>query len=160
MDLPQGVWDYVVSGLAATPATLAALLGDRPDTDPIWDLRPAPDRFTLREVVAHLADWEPIWAGRIARTVAEDRPELPGYDEGEMAIRNGYASLAPSASLDRFRAGREAFVGQLRALRPDDWARVGIRQGAGPTVVLGQVALTLSHDAYHLRQVAEWLRAG
>ncbi|HEX8833513.1 MAG TPA: DinB family protein [Abditibacteriaceae bacterium] len=41
------------------------------------DLRPDPERFTIREIMAHLADWEKIFHERMRRVCAEENPTLP-----------------------------------------------------------------------------------
>ena len=68
--------NYLLAGLAATPDILDALLKDAADDSPLWDARPDLERFTIREALAHLADWEPIWQARIIRIRDEDSPEL------------------------------------------------------------------------------------
>ena len=55
--LPERIHLYLLLDLESAPEALARLLADV--TDPAaWDRRPDPDRFTLREMVAHLADWK------------------------------------------------------------------------------------------------------
>ena len=67
--MPAAVRKYLLSALAGTPVVADRLLLDVHADDPRWDFRPEPDRFTLREVVAHLADWEPIHLERLTRNV-------------------------------------------------------------------------------------------
>src|SRR5205823_12464234 len=99
---------------------------------PVWDFRPDPDRFTLREMVAHLADWEPIFMERFQRTRSETEPRLPDYDEGKIAIERDYAHSDPIANLARFRAGRASLVTFLQSLDDADWERTGDREPYGP----------------------------
>lgn len=156
--LPPFAHRYVQHGIAATPVVLDALLGHLGGDAPLWDARPDPGRFTLREVVAHLADWEPIWLDRLTRTLQEDEPALPGYDEGQVAIDHDYAHSDPVANLGRFREGRARIVEFVAALKDEEWARAAQREGLGRATIDAQIVLMLGHDGYHLRQVAEWLR--
>lgn len=94
---------YALEGLTATPAILTHLID--PVTAEIWDRRVDPERFTLREVLAHLADWEPIWMERLERMHAEKEPLLPDLDEGERAKQKDYAHADVGNSLKRFRQG-------------------------------------------------------
>lgn len=155
MPLPTAAQDYLVKALSATPVVLSSLLDGARDPD--WDRRPDPDRFTLREVVAHLADWEPVWLERLQRIATEDHPFLPSVDESQMVVENDYASTSPTESLARFVQGRETLVAYIRSVSDDLWDRTGDREFVGILTMHQQAYFALSHDAYHLRQVAEWL---
>ena len=54
--------DYLLSALEGAPDVIAALLDGVPPDDALWDRRPDPERFSLREIVAHLADWDGVYA--------------------------------------------------------------------------------------------------
>ena len=56
-------------------------------------------------MLAHLADWEPIFLERFQRTRREAEPILPDYDEGRIALERDYAHSDPLANLARFRTG-------------------------------------------------------
>ena len=144
--------NYVLSGLAASPAILHELLKDlTPAQD---DARPDPERFTIREAVAHLADWEPIWLGRVEKILAEDRPEIENLDEGEFAIRNRYDLADVSERAGKFAVGRAALVAALRPLTAEQWERVGVREW-GPLSLDGFAAMILGHDGFHFQQVID-----
>ncbi|HZP80197.1 MAG TPA: DinB family protein [Chthonomonadaceae bacterium] len=160
MTLPPKVRDYLLTGLAGTPDVLDGLLKAIPSGDPLWDFRPDPARFTLREIVAHLADWEPIFLERATRTRNENQPTLPDIDEGRLAVEHGYAHSDPHESLARFRKGRVTLVALLRSLEEADWERRAVRETIGPMTLAAQMVLALGHDGYHTQQVAQWLEAG
>ena len=150
------VRNYILHGLRATPDVLEHLMRDATEAD--YDRRPDPDRFTLREVIAHLADWEGVWLERATRMVTEDRPSLPSYDEGQWAIDHNYSALEVAGQLAKFRDGRAGFAAYLNDLGPEQWDRVGVRE-FGPISVAQQCALVIGHDGYHLKQVCDWLKA-
>ncbi|HVK06007.1 MAG TPA: DinB family protein, partial [Armatimonadaceae bacterium] len=106
-----------------------------------------------------LADWELIWEERYARTAAEDNPTLARPDAGERGAEQGYASADPAESLARFRERRAALTASLRALPDPAWERAAHLERIGDLSLGGLVALALGHDAYHLRQTAEYLAA-
>jgi uncharacterized damage-inducible protein DinB len=155
--LPSFARRYVQHGLSATPVVLEALLRRLSPDDPIWDARPDADRFTLREMTAHLADWEPIWLERITRTLQEEEPTLPGIDEGRLAIDHDYAHSNPIESLTRFRDGRARLTAVVAQIEEADWGRAAQREGLGRATIDAQVVLIVGHDAYHLREAAERL---
>ena len=160
--LPLKLHRYLLIDLESAPDVLAKLLEGVPGS--AWDMRPDPERFTLREVVAHLADWDQVFLGRMRQTRDADAPTLQGLDEGQVAVDNGYAHSDPHESLARYGANRAEIVEFLRALTPEQWPRTGSHTELGPITLEAQAALIAFHDGYHRRQVvcyvsgesAEW----
>src|SRR5687767_654533 len=153
--LPEKARFYLMEGLGAGPVVIGKMLADSAGMD--YDRRPDPERFTLREVLAHLADWEPIWLERIQRMAEEDEPHLLGYDEGQRAIDDDYAHADPHRQLQRFRDGRAKLLAYLRNLPPESWSRRGIHSEWSELNISSMAVLILGHDGYHTKQVAEWL---
>ena len=145
-----------MQGLAGTPIVIDRLLSEAATQD--YDRRPDPERFTIREVMGHLADWEGVWLERARRMATEDNPHLQGYDEGQWAIDHDYAHMEVSEQIERFRAGREQLNRFLNSLKPDDWQRPCRHDEWGPSNIEAMAVLVLGHDGYHTRQIAEWLR--
>src|SRR5689334_15273409 len=106
--LPDQARGYLLHGLGATPVVVDRLLREATPDD--YDRRPDPERFTLREVLAHLADWEPIWLERLRKLRTESQPALPSYDEGQLAIDHDYAHADVNEQQARFRDGRAALL--------------------------------------------------
>lgn len=149
----ERVHHYLREGLEATPIVLGRLLERA--TEEIWDRRPDPQRFTPREAIAHLADWEPIWSERLERLRTEVDPLLPSRDPDQLAKEHDYANAQPRDSLRRFQEGRAQLLQRLAGLAPHEWGRTG-RHGEIGTISIQDLAqLILGHDGYHLRQVAE-----
>jgi uncharacterized damage-inducible protein DinB len=156
--LPEGARSYLLHGLEATPVLIERLLREATTAD--YDRRPDPERFTLREVMAHLPDWEPVWLERLQKIHAEDHPVLKGYDEGQWAIDHDYAHADVSDRQARFRNGRARLVKFLLELPPEAWEQTGQHSQWGPLSIAALATLVLGHDGYHLRQISEWLDAG
>lgn len=144
--------DYILNGLEAAPVVQARILSGSVD----WDKRPDPSRFTLREMIAHLADWDEIWAMRVDRFLNEDHPMLESIDEGVIAEERGYASQDPLANLELYRSRRAALVAKLRALPLESWSRTGHREFVGDMNLFEMAALITGHDGYHLKQAIEF----
>jgi hypothetical protein len=157
--LPARARTYLLVSLEGTPTVLEQLLSRIAPADPLWDLRPDPERFTLREMLAHIADWEPIYYARLSRTLNEEVPFLSDVDEGALVVKNNYASKSPQESLARFREGRAKLLVFLHDLPSDAWSRHGNREFLGIMTLEDQVALIVGHDGYHTRQTAEMLTA-
>lgn len=145
---------YLLHGLDAAPLTLAALL--HAATDAKLDARPDPDRFTLREAVAHLADWEGVWKERMEAIVREDEPFLPSFDEGLWAVDHDYAHSDAQEQLQKFTEGRARLTAFLRPLPGEAWTRRGVRDEVGAVSLFEMVAMILGHDGYHARQIIEY----
>lgn len=155
--LPAKSRYYMMHGLRGAPAVIERLLKDAVEAD--FDRRPDPERFTVREVMGHLADWEGVWLERAKQIANEDNPHLQGYDEGQWAIDHDYARMDTAEQIARFRAGREALVSFLSALKPNDWERACTHDEWGTSSIESMAVLVLGHDGYHTSQIAEWLES-
>ena len=151
--LPTLARTYLLAGLEGTPAVLAGLLGGLAQDDARWDVRPDPDRYTLREIVAHLATVEPYWPERARRTREEEEPFFPRapLESDEVLAR------PPAVNLAHFAASRAQFVQVLRELDESDWERVGRSEFLGTLTLENQAVFVCAHDGYHLKQIAQWL---
>jgi len=70
------------------------------------DFTPAPGKWSIRQIVAHLADSELVAAERFRRVIAEDDPILAGFDQ-EAWVRNlDHPRRKPKQSLESFRRVR------------------------------------------------------
>jgi hypothetical protein len=151
--------NYVTNNLQNTPEILSYLLRDLNAESKMWDFRPQADRFTLREMVSHLADLEEVIAMRLQRMRDESEPFLPSWDEGQAAIEGNYAARDPIQQLQLFKERRTQTVAILQSCSDTDWERIGIREGLGRLPISEQATFVLAHDSYHIRQTTEWLDA-
>lgn len=148
----------IMTALAGTLDVLDALLGNVAASDPIWDRRPDPDRFTLREIVAHLADYELIWNERLTRTSQQNSPLLEPKDAGRLAIDNNYAASDPIDNLAKIHDRRTALVALLQEVPDPEWQRPARWGDLGVLTFEEQAAFIVVHDGYHTSQIAQWLR--
>ena len=93
-------------------------------TDDELDARPAPGKWTAREIVHHLADSEMTSAIRMRNLIATDNVAIAGYDQEVFAKRLHY-DRPIAASLSAFKAARETTAELLDRLSEDDWKREG-----------------------------------
>jgi uncharacterized damage-inducible protein DinB len=149
--------DRLLAAVAGLPAVLDSLLNGLPSSDPRWDMHPEPGRFSLREIAAHLADWDAIWLERLAMTRDQDNPSIVPIDEGELAVANDYAHRDPDMSRALLHQRRTEVVKLLRALGDDDWDRPAMHPEFGTFPLKDQAIFVVLHDGYHTHQVARWL---
>ncbi len=151
----------VVPGFAmleGTPRVLQWLTDGLDEADAHW--KPAPDRWCVVEVVAHLADIEGRgFRGRVEAMMAEDEPLLPAIDPDQLAREGRYVERPLAPTLAAFREERARSLEYLRSVKPSDLVRRGIHGGIGPITLSHLLHEWPLHDLGHLRQVAELVRA-
>jgi hypothetical protein len=156
--LPIMARNYVVSSLSGAPDVYEYLLRDLAADDTRWDFCPDPERFTLREIVAHVADYTEICVTRFRRTLQENEPHFPNWDQSQNAIDNDYAHSGTAESLSRLRESRAQMSEIVRDLPVAAWARLAHREGIGATTLEDQAVMVAAHDGYHLQQIVQWLQ--
>jgi hypothetical protein len=130
-------------------AVAAALAGA---TEKELDSRPAPGKWTAREVVHHLADSEMTSAIRLRLLLATDRPTINGYDQDEFARRLHY-DRPIAASLDAFKAARQTTAELLDRMTPADWQREGTHTESGRYTVERWLEIYAAHAHGHAEQI-------
>lgn len=118
------------------------------------DNRPAPGRWTAREIIHHLADSETTSAIRLRRLLAEDNPTIQGYDQDEFARRLHY-DRPHETSLELFKAARAATADLLDCLTEDEWRRQGTHTESGAYGVENWLAIYAQHAHQHAQQIRE-----
>src|SRR3984893_17463690 len=114
--------------LEATPAILRGLMSEISDEDAQW--KPAPDRFSIAEVLAHLSHSEGhCYRTRVDRFIAEDRPEFE--PDHALLHLHLYRDADPEDSFDHFEEQRETNVEYLRNLPLGAGDRVALHREAG-----------------------------
>ncbi|HEX6203834.1 MAG TPA: DinB family protein [Thermoanaerobaculia bacterium] len=119
----------------------------------------APGKWSVVEVVQHLADSEIVIGYRLRVTVAEDRPALAGYDQDAWATRLGYREVELADALAQLEALRTANLRWLRTLSAEERRRVGIHAERGEESVDQLLVLVAGHDLVHRRQIERIRRA-
>ena len=114
--------------------------------------KPGPDRWSVREIVHHLADSEMTAAVRLRLLIAQDRPTIHGYDQDEFA-RRLYYDRPHEQSLELFRLVRQSTAEILDRLTPAEWVREGIHTEAGPYGVEAWLKTYADHAHKHARQI-------
>jgi DinB superfamily len=123
------------------------------------DARPAPGKWTAREVVHHLADSEMTAAVRARLLVAVERPQIVGFDQDEFARRLHY-DRPIEASLDAFKAARRVTAELLEKLSDTDWTREGTHSEHGPYTLERWLEIYAAHAHKHAEQIQVARAAG
>lgn len=121
-------------------------------TEDELDARPGPGRWTVREIVHHLADSETTSAIRLRRLLAEERPVIHGYDQDRFATRLHY-DRPHESSLQLFKYARLATAELLERLEPAEWLREGTHSESGRYTVETWLTIYAEHAHKHARQI-------
>ncbi len=129
---------------------VAAALEGASDSD--LDARPAPGKWSAREIVHHLADSEMTSAVRVRLLVAEDNASIRPYNEKEFAIRLHYDRPIAN-SLLAFQAARRSTGELLDAMTDADFARQGTHPEHGSYGVERWLEIYADHAHNHADQI-------
>jgi hypothetical protein len=121
--------------------------------------RPAPRKWSIREIVAHLADNEVVLGARYRFIAAMDRPPLPGFDQDAFVANLGVGRAATTDLLDDFAMARAVNIGLLERVGDSAWGRVGLHAERGEESLGQMVTMYAGHDRIHLSQI-ETIRTG
>jgi len=143
--------------LEATPRILRGLTSGLTEDDFRW--KPAADRFSIGEVLAHLSHSEGhCYRKRVDQFLSEERPELE-TDEASFYLEL-YRKADPGAAFAQFEKQRATNVEYLGSLPASAGRRIAYHKGAATEITLENMLHEWAmHDLGHIRQVAELVRA-
>ena len=141
-----------VQVLERTPGLVAEQLAGLPPADVA---RPElPGKWSMLHVMRHLADSDLVWAYRLRRILAEDRPPIHGYDQDLWSQHLHYERADAGESLAELRAVRTGNLRLIRSLGPAERARVGVHTERGEESIEHSLRMYAGHDILHLNQLA------
>jgi len=109
-------------------------------------------RWSIADVIGHLADTELIYAARLRAIVAEERPKLMAFSQNDWVA--AHASRSTDESLDQLWSVRRLNLRLLERLPEAAWDRVGEHATFGPLTLRDAVAKIREHQERHLGQIA------
>ncbi len=141
--------------LAATPRQIARLIKGVSKKD--LSRRPAPDTWSVTEILAHLADSELVYGYRIRLILEAGSPPIQATQQDSWARFSDYGKQDPALSLEALRVDRERLVRLLKGLPSRSWDLFGVHSERGKETVTRVVEMLAGHDVNHLRQIRERL---
>ena len=121
--------------------------------------RPIAGKMSTLEVVCHIADFEPILADRIKRTLTHDRPTLQSADENLFTAGLAYHERDLEEELTLIDTTRSQLARILRSKTPDILSRVGVHSERGELTVERILTMCCNHIPHHLPFIAEKKKA-
>ena len=145
---------------AATAASWRALVDE---AGPDLRTRPAPGEWSVLECLGHAVDGEVVMSGRYRWALAEDDPEIAGYDQDRWVTALDHGRADPEDLLRHFDALRAANLALWNATAPSLRARTVRHRERGSESLGLMFTMTAGHDRFHLAQARRALtsvRAG
>ena len=151
-----------ISQYAAGPRRLKEALQRVPKEALHW--RPAPNKWSVHQVVCHCADSETNAYARIRFLIAESNPTIMGYDQDRWAAALEYEDHPLEAALATVEAVRANTVPLLHKLSEEGWKREGTHTESGKYSAETWLDTYAEHLEKHARQIernlTQWLSRG
>jgi hypothetical protein len=119
------------------------------------DFASAPGKWSVRQIVAHLADAELVGAHRMRQVIAEDNPTLMAYNQDAWTANLDYARRKPKQSLETFRRLRAENYDLLKGLSEAAFDRAGNHTENGRMTLRQLLEGYVGHSESHARQLQE-----
>jgi uncharacterized damage-inducible protein DinB len=120
---------------------------------------PVPFKWSTREVVFHLADFDMIYADHMKRVIAENEPQLLGPDEKRYAARLAYDMRDVDEEVRLIKSIRRHMGRILRSIDADDFERRGIHSVHGSVTLAQLLRRAVNHIPHHAQYIEEKRRA-
>jgi hypothetical protein len=119
--------------------------------------RPAPNKWSVSEIVAHFADVEVAVGFRMRLILGAPGTPVAAFDQDSWVTSLHYEKRDPRKSVEQFRVAREANLALLKSLTPEQWKHYGMHAERGQETIEHMVRLLAGHDLNHLQQIVRIL---
>lgn len=115
--------------------------------------RPAPEKWSAGEILAHLADTEIVVGWRLRQILGAPGTPIQAFDQDSWAAAGRYQKRDPRKCAEQFRVVREANLALLKSLAPEQWKHHGMHAERGVETIEHIVGMMAGHDINHVKQV-------
>lgn len=136
---------------ASTPKKIERLLKGVPAAK--LRKQPVPGKWSIAEIVAHIADTELVGGFRIRLILGAPGTPITPFDQDVWVTALHYDKRDVLKSLEQFRALREANLALLKTLTREQWKQYGVHAERGPETVETIVSMFAGHDINHIKQM-------
>jgi uncharacterized damage-inducible protein DinB len=117
--------------------------------------QPEPGKWSIAEILAHLADTEIVASWRMRSVLGENGTTIQAYDQNAWAAVFQYRKRDAKVSLALFRALRENNRAMLKSIPRESWDNYGMHQERGKETLSHLTRMFAGHDANHVLQVEQ-----
>ncbi len=128
------------------------LLSGRAESD--GDLRYAPGKWTVKEVLGHICDAERIFAYRALRISRNDPTPMEGFDENDYVRNAPFARLSLADLIEDYIGVRRATITLFRNLDEAAWTRRGVAN-KNEVTLLALAYIIAGHELHHRKMIEE-----
>src|SRR5262245_59858812 len=121
--------------------------------------RPVAGKWSTLEVVCHIADFEPIYADRMKRVIAEDNPLLPSGDPDKFQAGLAYGIRDVAEELTLIETVRNQMARILKTLPESTFTRTGKHSTDGPLSLGVLLERITGHIPHHVEFIEEKRKA-
>jgi len=115
--------------------------------------RPAPDKWSVAEILAHLADVEIVIGWRMRSILGDPGTAVQAYDQNSWVISGHYEKRDPRKAIELHWAVRDANLALLKSLTPEQWKHYGQHAERGQESIEHIVRMVAGHDLNHIHQI-------
>jgi DinB superfamily len=115
--------------------------------------RPEPAKWSIAEIIAHLADAEIVASWRMRSVIGENGITIQPFDQDAWASAFEYRDRDAPSSLELFRVLRENNLRMLREIPRETWDNYGMHLERGKETIAHLTRMFAGHDTNHLLQV-------
>lgn len=144
--------DDILASLTAQLKQTATLFSGRSERD--GNFRYAPDKWSVKEVVGHIADTERIFAYRALRIARGDQTPLEGFEQEDYVRGARFGARKLADLVEEYADVRQASLALFRSLGEEAWLRRGVASG-NPVTVLALAYLIAGHELHHRKILDE-----
>jgi hypothetical protein len=115
--------------------------------------QPEPAKWSIAEIIAHLADAEIVASWRMRSIVGENGITIQPFDQDQWASAFKYRNRDAKRSLEVFRVLRENNLAMLKEIAPEIWDNYGMHLERGKESIAHLIRLFAGHDTNHVLQI-------
>jgi hypothetical protein len=115
--------------------------------------RPAPEKWSVAEILAHLGDTEIVVGWRMRLILGSPGTQITAFDQDSWVTAGHYEKRDPRKSVEQFRVLREGNLALLKSLAPEQWKHFGMHSERGEESIEHIVKMMAGHDVNHIQQI-------
>ena len=119
----------------------------------IWQYKPGPDRWSIHEIILHIADSEANSYVRCRRFIAESGLSVMAYDEDKWARELHYHDLSPEGAIELFKCLRQLTAQLIQSLPASTWTNTVEHPENGTMTLDDWLEIYTNHVPEHIQQI-------
>jgi uncharacterized damage-inducible protein DinB len=138
--------DQIIKSTPVKIENLLAALGPEK-----LNVQPAPGKWSVRDILSHLADTEIVFAFRLRQALAQDKHTIQPFDQDKFALRYSHYDARIAAAV--FAAVRQWNVALIAGLTEEDYDKPLNHPERGDMKLRTVLETMAGHDRNHLKQL-------